>query len=53
MIIEIDEDSVEIEDDKEETFEYGKDGKVQNDNLLNYYKYNIMLIRQYTPFFFW
>jgi hypothetical protein len=31
--------SSEIEDDKEETFEYGKDGKVQNDNLLNYYKF--------------
>ena len=31
--------SSDIEDDKEETFEYGKKGKVQNDNLLNYYKF--------------
>lgn len=31
--------STDIEDDEKETFEYGKEGKVQNDNLLNYYKF--------------
>jgi len=30
--------SSELEEE-EETFEYGKEGKVQNDNLLNYYKF--------------
>lgn len=31
--------STDIEDEEKETFEYGKEGKVQNDNLLNYYKF--------------